>query len=167
MVEMIAILSQPLEARLVLAGNFSPPELEEELRQMPGWHHVDFLGWQYRRGVAQLLAHARVGLALLHPCPHYLESYPVKLFEYMSAGIPVIASNFPLWREIVEGAGCGILVDPMDPKAIATAIRWLSEHPEKAKAMGKRGQESVRRRYNWHTEAKKLTMLYQELSAQG
>ncbi len=58
----------------------------------------------------------------LHPTANYMVSLPIKMFEYMAAGIPVITSNFLLWREIVEGNDCGLCVDPLGPKAIATAI---------------------------------------------
>jgi len=163
MVRAMEHLPEDLGARLVLAGTFSPLELEAEVRKLPGWTYVDFLGWQNREGVSQLLRNARVGLVVLYPTLNYLEAYPVKLFEYMAAGIPVVASNFPLWREIVEGEQCGLTVDPLDPKAIAEAIRWLLEHPEEAEEMGKRGRKAVLEKYNWEREAEKLLDLYRKL----
>lgn len=163
MVLAMSLLSQELKTKLVLAGNFSPPELEYETRRLSGWEHVEFIGWQSREGVAQLLARSRVGLVVLHPITNYLESYPVKMFEYMAAGIPVVASDFPLWRSIVEESGCGILVDPLDPGAIAEAIRWLLEHPKDAEAMGKRGQEAIHAKYGWQEEAQKLTAFYRKI----
>lgn len=80
----------------------------------------------------------------------------------MSAGIPVIASDFPLWKEIVEGSGCGLLVNPLDPEAIAEAIKWLLENPEKAETMGKRGRKAIEECYNWDKESVKLISFYRK-----
>ncbi|MCK4791003.1 MAG: glycosyltransferase, partial [Desulfobacteraceae bacterium] len=160
MVEAVGRLSKGLDAKLALAGDFRPLDLEAEVRVMHGWERVNFLGWQNRSEVAMLLGRVRAGLVVLHPEPNYLEAYPVKLFEYMAAGLPVIASNFPLWREIVLDAGCGLLVDPLDTEAIAEAIQELLENPANAEAMGKRGQTAVRKRYNWDRELEKLLSFY-------
>jgi hypothetical protein len=72
----------------------------------------------------------------------------------MSAGVPVIASDFPLWRTLVEEAGAGLLVDPLDPRAIGEAIGWLLDHPEAAAAMGERGRAAVGGDLNWDHEAR-------------
>jgi glycosyltransferase involved in cell wall biosynthesis len=81
----------------------------------------------------------------------------------MSASLPVIASDFPLWREIVDGAGCGLLVDPKDPHAIANAMRWIIDHPAEAAEMGQRGRKAVEQRYNWEAESESLIALYLDL----
>ena len=81
----------------------------------------------------------------------------------MGAGIPVIASNFPLWKKIVEDNGCGICVDPMDPRQIADAISYVRDHPEKAKQMGLKGLKLVREKYHWDIEKKKLISIYSKL----
>jgi glycosyltransferase involved in cell wall biosynthesis len=85
------------------------------------------------------------------------------MFEYMSAGVPVIASNFPLWREIVEGNDCGLCVNPLQPKEIAEAVDFLVANPERAKAMGRNGQRAVREKYNWGNEEMKLLSLYKQI----
>lgn len=163
MVQAIGLLPDEVGARLLLAGSFRPSALEKDVRQLAGWKRVDYLGWQSREGVKRLLSKVRIGLVTLHPTPNYIDSYPVKLFEYMSAGIPVVASDFPLWWEIVEGAGCGLLVDPMKPEEIARAILWLLQHQVEAQAMGERGRKAVSERYNWTIESQKLLQMYREL----
>src|SRR5690606_31066433 len=115
------------------------PGLQGQLEARPGWRHVRFLGWQPRTVLPGLMHDVRAGLVLFHPEPNHIEAMPNKMFEYMSAGLPVIASDFPLWREIIEGAQCGLLVDPMNPDAIADAMRWIDAHPEEAAEMGRNG----------------------------
>ena len=164
MTRAMAILPESLHARLVCAGSFSPDGLEAEMRSEAGWSRVEFVGWKNRQQIARLLSISRAGLVILHPTPAYQQAWPVKLFEYMAAGIPVIASDFPLWRGIVAEAGCGLLVDPRDPQAVADAIRWILEHPREAEAMGARGREAVVRRYNWNLEAQRLIEFYSKMA---
>jgi hypothetical protein len=162
MVETIGRVSSS-EAKLLLTGAFSPKNLQPEIEALPGWKKVDFLGWADRKQVANLLGNVRAGLVLFHPGPNHCSAQPNKMFEYMAAGLPVIASDFSLWREIVDGSGCGLLVDPMDPEAIAEAMQWILEHPAESEAMGRRGRQAVKERYNWEQEAKKLIRLYRRL----
>ena len=97
------------------------------------------------------------------PLPNHIDAQPNKMFEYMSAEIPVIASNFPLWREIIEGNDCGICVDPLDPSAIATAIDRLVTNPREAQRLGENGRKAVLDRYNWPVEEKNLVAFYSSL----
>ena len=151
------------DIRLCLAGVFQPTGLLAEVQTLRCWRQVDFHGWAERTQVAQILGNARAGLALLHPTPKYLDAYPTKLFEYMSVGLPVIVSDFPLWRGIVEDARCGLVVDPLNPQSIAEAMQWILDNPVEAEAMGRRGREAAEKHYSWETEAKKLVALYKKL----
>lgn len=160
MVRAVGLLPPALSAELHLAGSFHPADLVDELAALPGAARMRLLGWIDRSGVADLLASSRVGLVLLHPTPQYTIAYPVKLFEYMAAGIPVVASDIPLWRGIIEKAGCGLTVNPFDVEAIAETVRWLLEHPVQAGEMGQRGREAVFRHYNWASEGERLVELY-------
>ena len=163
MVHALAMLPDGIDAKLVLAAKFRPPELEQEVEQMPGWDRVNFVGWLPQVEVGTLLGQARMGLVLFHPLPNYIDAQPHKLFDYMAAGIPIIASDFPLWRDIIQGTGCGILVDPLNPKKIAEAMLWLFNHPNEAEAMGSRGRQAAVSRYNWNQEGQKLVSLYARL----
>ena len=151
------------DVRLKLAGRLGDGALRTALTSQTGWTAVDELGFLDRDGVARAFSAATAGVVTFLPEPNHVAAQPNKLFEYMSAGIPVIASNFPLWREIVEGADCGICVDPTDPSAIAAAIDFLVENPDRAQEMGRNGRAAVEREYNWEREADKLLDLYREL----
>ena len=148
--------------KLLLAGNIET-DIEEDLKQTPGWRQVEALGFVDREGVRATMARSTAGLVLFHPEPNHIDAQPNKMFEYMSAGIPVIASNFPLWREIIEGAECGMCVDPLNPEEIAGAIQFIVDHPAEAEQMGKNGRRAVEEKYNWQIEERKLLDLYQEL----
>jgi glycosyltransferase involved in cell wall biosynthesis len=151
-------------ARLNLVGKFSEAALETEMKATPGWSRVNEHGFLDRQGVRKVLERSVAGIVTFHPLPNHLDSHPTKMFEYMSSGIPVIASNFPLWRDIIEGNRCGLCVDPLDPRAIASAIDYLVTHPDVARKMGENGRRAVLERYNWAVQANKLTDFYGAIS---
>ena len=147
-------------ARLDLVGPVVPPAFDDELTTAASGTLVECVGPVPREEVADRLASARASLVLFHPAPNHTNAQPNKLFEAMSAGVPVIASDFPAWRAVVEGCGCGCLVDPLDPGSIAGAMQWMLEHSEEADEMGRRGREAVEKRYNWEKESRILLDLY-------
>lgn len=81
----------------------------------------------------------------------------------MALGLPFITSNFPLYREVIEKEKCGLCVDPLDPEAIAAAIRWITDNPSEARKMGENGRRAVKEKYNWETESTKLLELYDNI----
>lgn len=147
-----------IDAKLILAG-------PKENTDYPGLNiaHVEYTGVLDRKEVNELYGKAVLGLVLLLPKKNYIDSLPIKMFEYMAAGIPFVASDFPLWKEIVEKTQAGICVDINNIKEIKATIKNLLENREKAREMGKRGREAVTKYYNWNNEAKKLAALYRDL----
>jgi glycosyltransferase involved in cell wall biosynthesis len=148
---------------LNLAGDFAPASFERELKNLPGWKHVNYLGFLKRQQVNEVLGKSVAGIVTFFPAANHINAQPNKMFEYMAAGIPVIASNFSLWREIIEGNQCGICVDPHNSKAIGDAMQYLIDNPKEAKQMGKNGRKAVEQKYNWPIEEKKLLTLYKDL----
>lgn len=148
---------------LKIAGNFVDKRLEEIVSKMSGWQNVEFLGYIDREGINYTLNTSVAGLVVLHPTISYIDSLPVKMFEYMAAGIPVIASNFPLWRSIIDDAQCGLCVDPLEPQEIANAMDYLVTHPDEAIAMGENGRQAVIEKYNWSNEETKLFSFYSKI----
>ena len=163
MLTAIGLARKKTAVSLTLAGNFTSDSLERTISASPEFAWVDYHGFLNRTEVESHMDRVKAGLILVHPEPRYMVSYPTKLFEYMAAGLPVIASDFPLWRNIIDDVRCGILVDPLDPVAIAQAVVTLLENPEEAEAMGERGRTAVERNYRWDKEEEKLLGLYREL----
>jgi glycosyltransferase involved in cell wall biosynthesis len=161
--EVILALSYTQNVRLNLAGSFSEKIFEEKMKKYENWSKVNTLGFLNRQQVSEVLGKSHAGIVTFLPEPNHINAQPNKMFEYMSAGLPVIASNFSLWREIIEGNECGICVDPLNPKAIGDAMQYLVDNPQKAEQMGKNGRKAVEQKYNWLTEEKKLLTLYKDL----
>jgi glycosyltransferase involved in cell wall biosynthesis len=150
-------------ARLNLCGRFVEADAEAAARANDGWSRVNELGFVDRPGVRDVLGRSVAGLVTFHPLPNHVDAQPNKMFEYMSAGIPVIASDFPLWRQIVEGNGCGLCVNPMKPGKIAAAIDYFVMNPDEARRMGENGRRAIAERYNWSMEENKLLAFYETI----
>jgi glycosyltransferase involved in cell wall biosynthesis len=151
------------DIRLNLAGKYAPEAFRNELVHLQGWQKVNEIGFADRKKVNQLSDRSFAGIVTLHPIINYLDALPVKMFEYMAAGLPVIASDFRLWREIVEENHCGICVNPMKPGEISQAIDHLYVNPEEAQTMGANGRRAVIEKYNWGIEEKKLIDFYKQM----
>ena len=106
---------------------------------------------------------AAAGIALLKPVADYADSYTTKIFEYMAMQLPVITSNFPLYREVIEKSGAGFCISPYDSDLLAKILEWLIENPEKSKVMGQKGRNSTETHYNWTNEEKILHNFYRNL----
>jgi glycosyltransferase involved in cell wall biosynthesis len=102
------------------------------------------------------------GLAIFPPTSHYMKKELTKIFEYMAAGIPIICSNFPVWKSLVEETETGICVDPLNPQSIAEAIHYLIKNPHIAEKMSSNGRLMVKKKFNWRSEGQKLLSLYKE-----
>ena len=162
-VQALEYVESSYQIRLILCGKFVPASYEQQVRNLTGFTQVEYLGWVALQDVPATIAQADIGIVCFLPEPNHISTMPTKLFEYMAAGLPVIASNFPLWKEIVEEHGCGLCVDPANPKQIAKAIEYLMARPELRKEMGENGRRAVVEKYNWANEAEKLLELYQRI----
>lgn len=149
---------------LWLVGPIQPPAFGERLRGLGGWRYVDERGALPRGEAISAMHNALAGIVTFLPAKNHVEAQPNKMFEYMAAGVAVIASDFPLWKSIVEENDCGVCVDPLNPNEIAAAMRELLDNPRRAKEMGRNGIAAVRQKYNWAKESQKLLALYEELA---
>ncbi len=165
MLNAIELVNEEIPIQLTLAGSFISQELKNEVRSNRGWDKTQFLGQINREQLKEIAESSLIGLVIFHPIPNHIEAQPNKLFEYMQYGLPIVGSRFDLWKDIVEENYCGILVDPLNPKEISEAIKWIFDNPDEAKKMGENGMKAVKEKYNWQVEEKKLIKLYEEISS--
>ena len=158
----VKMMSQ-IKGKLLLAGPLNN-SYRRELEKIDTWDKVECLGYLDREGVAQLYKNSDVGLCILKNTPNIYYSLPIKLFEYMEAGLPIVCSDFPVWREIVEGNRCGIVVPYNNMEEAVNAVQYIITHPKDALQMGKNGKKAIREKYNWQTEEKKLLRVYDYIS---
>ncbi|MGH2417118.1 MAG: glycosyltransferase family 4 protein [Candidatus Limnocylindria bacterium] len=153
------------DAQLVMLGQ-GPlrPELVRRAASLGAGDRLHLLPPVPPDGVVAYAASADIGVSPIVPsCLNYRYSLPNKLFQYMAAGIPVVASDFPQVREVVESAGCGVVVDTSRPSEIARAIERIAADPVEARAMGGRGRAAVDDRYNWDSAGQALLEVYRGL----
>jgi glycosyltransferase involved in cell wall biosynthesis len=165
--QLIDAIADVPNATLVLLGY---GELEEWLREradadtsgsiavLPAVPPADLIEW---------VASADVAAMPIQPTTlnHRLTT-PNKLFEAIAADVPVVASDLPGMAAVVRETGCGRLVDPRDPAAIAAAIRAvLDARPEERAALAA-GLALGRERYGWHHQAAVLLNEYEQLTGQ-
>lgn len=149
------------DCMLKVAGPISNSSIKKEIEVHP---NITYLSIINRKEVKELLQNSIAGLVTFLPEPNHINAQPNKMFEYMSAGIPVIASNFSLWKDIIETHNCGICVDPESPEDIKNAVNYLLENPNQVIEMGKNGRKAIEQKFNWEKESKKLLNLYDGLS---
>jgi len=150
--------------RYYLAGGGNEAYINE-LQQQPGWEKVQFLGRIPHGEVKGLYQKSQAGVAL-----NYAEQVKAqgtlgntKLFEYMAAKLPVICSDYGLWKEIVDKYQCGLTINPRDKEAIKDAIQWIVDHPREAKNMGEKGYRGIQEEYNWKTQEDRLVRFYEKI----
>ncbi len=88
-----------------------------------------------------------------------------QLFEYMMAGLPIICTDFRLWKQIVDKWKCGICVDLCNSDELVTALEYLRDNREEAEIMGSNGRIAVEKEYNWSTQEEELFDMYKALEA--
>jgi len=136
---------------------------------LAGEHHIHnfenvvCIGKANRHQVNELYANSRLGVVLYLPAANHYDAQPMKLFEYMAAGLPVVASNFPHWKMLVEDNQCGLCVSPTEVNEIKKAISYFLDNPDLAQKMGQNGRRAVLEKYSWDTQAQVLLALYANL----
>lgn len=158
MIEAVKRVSN-LDIELHLIGHFGNSVDHGMIKDM---EHVKYFGFLPLDKVFERLRTANIGLALFQPVPAHLYAGDGsnKFFEYMAFELPLVVSNFHNLRTFIERYQCGLCVDPTCPQEIATAIRFLHEHPHIRAEMGRNGRQAILKEYNWEKESQRLLSVY-------
>src|SRR5699024_6645747 len=162
MVDALGSSKMPSGWQLLLAGQVSSSYLHD-LQQKPGWEKIEFYGKVLPLESREIIRESRIGLVVLKDTTAYRDSLPTKMFEYLAEGVAVIASDFPLWRSIIERYDCGVLVDEDSPDAIATAIADYANDEELLRRHSRNGMDAAAKIFNWDREAEYLMEAYRAI----
>ena len=148
-------------AELRLLGGWNDEAYKFDCEKMAGFKNTKYLGIVNHEEVAKILREATIGLCTLHPIDTFKDSYPIKVFEYMQNGLPVLMSNFEMWQELF-GDLCEY-VDPMDPLQLADQIKSMLENPSRLEEMSAKGKVVIDEKFNWDSESRSLEELYRKI----
>lgn len=147
---------------------FGPVRVDRaELEAIAGYQQVKsnitFHGYTDQKVALRYARQAVAGIALLKPVADYPESFPTKLFEYMALKLPVITSDFPVYKRIVEESGSGFCISPYDAEALYRALESCITDGALRSEMGNNGRKAAERCYNWTSEEAKLLSFYNDI----
>jgi glycosyltransferase involved in cell wall biosynthesis len=141
------------DAALVIVGDGPErPRIESMVRELGLEENVAVLGWRPHETLGGYYQHAQVGLLPFLDCTHIRITLANKLFDYMAAGLPVVAVDVPPMRRILEESGAGLLFPPGDVPALARCIVSVLRDTEMGRAYGARGRTAVERKYRWSVD---------------
>lgn len=150
---------------LILAGNFTSAEYEAEVRARHSFSCVDYRGVFNREQLKDILEEASLGASTLLPVGQYkdMDNLATKVYEYMSMSLPVMLSDYPYERGMIEKYDFGVVVDAENPHAMAEMILELRNDPERCRRLGQNGRKAVKEVFNWDVEEEKLFNFYEEI----
>jgi glycosyltransferase involved in cell wall biosynthesis len=162
-IETLVRACEHIEGKLVLAGKFNNALFEQKIKALQAWKNVDFRGFVNREEAKQIMAESKAGIVTFLPLPNHINAQPNKMFEYMSASLPVICSDFPLWNSIVEKNDCGKCINPNSISELTDCINQFLKDDSLAQ-LGQNARAKVISSYSWGVEEKKLVKIYNFLN---
>lgn len=132
-------------------------------------HHVHWLGRVPYSEVGGIVARARAGVVPKNAQGNRQETglFPLKLFEVLACGVPVVVTDFPGQADFVREHECGVVVAPESPAVLAAAVRDLTAAPQAARAMGERGREAVAGAHSWRHRAQETARVLRRVTCHG
>ena len=152
----IVVKDLPSATLVVFGDGRERQRLEAQAAKLGLGERVRFLGWKHHSTQPAYLRHSQVAVIPFPITPHLCITLPNKLFDYMAAGLPVVATDIPPIRRIVDETDVGLLTPPGDPVALARAILQLFRDAEMRARFGRNGVEVIAGRYSWKEDERRF-----------
>lgn len=157
---LVKALQQVEGAALAIVGG--PDEMAEALRRhwlalgLPAEHFL-YAGQVAPEQVPLCLSAFDV-CAMPHPYTRQFANYtsPLKLFEYMASGRPIVASDLPGWADVIQHEETALLVPAGDATALAAALTRLRADPELRQRLAQTAYQHVMAHYTWEARARAI-----------
>ena len=150
--------------KVLLLGRIDPPGLKirmvDFIKENQLENTILFKSQVPYTEVWRYYSQSKIGLILWQPVQNLRIKMPIKLFEYMAFGLPIIGSDLGHISSCIKKENCGILVDPEDPVQIAESLDFLLTHKEAYRQMSENGSSASKNRYVWKKEFDRLVDLY-------
>lgn len=139
-------------------------DLDKKIKSLPYYTEISenlhFYGRMNLEEGYKMADKMDIGMCIIWKMKNSEESYPTKLFEYMRVGLPIVTSDFKLYKEVVEGNGAGICVNPMVAEEIKKAVLTIHTDVKKSELMSKNGKKAVLEKYDWSSQKSLLMGVY-------
>ncbi len=152
---------------VLLIGPYENLTLEQRVKDLIVFHNIEKNITLHApvafKKISEYYSTSKIGLGLFQRTPKYTTFIPIKLFEYMAFGLPVIFSNFGPAAKIIKEANCGLLLNSLDTDDIYKAMTTLISDDQLYKKYSDNGKMAVVNSYNWLREKEKLLHIYQNI----
>jgi glycosyltransferase involved in cell wall biosynthesis len=157
-IEAVAIVARDIpEIGFVIVGDGrEEAKLRALVKKQELEQHVRLLGWKPQAEHPPYYAHAAIGVLPFRATEHICITLANKLFDYMGAGLPVLASDVPPMRRVLSETGAGLLVPPSDAAALAQGITTLLGDPGLRRRLGEAGRRAVETKYAWAEDRRRF-----------
>ena len=152
-----------LNTKLLLVGR-NDEGYVKKMNNLSG-DRVEDIGFCSKNKVRKIVKESIAGIVTYFPTPNCIHALPNKMFEYLEASVPIICSDFPDWKEMLEKWNCCIFVNPYNKDEVKAAMQFFLDYPDEAKRMGENGRKAIEDEFNWHKEEEKLFSLYQKVES--
>ncbi len=163
-VDGMSLLKDYPDIHLILVGDGAvKPLLESKVKEYALEQNVHFEGWQNQDKVKTYLMVSQIGLVPFKRTPQTDNSSPNKLFQYMYYGLPILSTDCPSIKEVVEQEEIGLIYESENKEQFVESVLMLYKDEKLRDDFHQNGKNAVAEKYNWETNVQDLIGMYSEL----